>query len=322
MTLDIVIPTKGRHDDLRVALTVLREQLHEAVDLPLRVGICISDSSERGLPIVSEFPDLPITYLHSPGIPKFVDNLRQAISLSRADYLWLMGDDDIILPQSLQTLREALKTNPTMIHMNAIIRDKIIDSQGPMIPSPPDQSGNPPISLLRSIDELTYLSCLIFSRDIANDPSALSQAHSSEVASHLRFIDIAFRRGPTVCIDEPMVMIEKNEQVVSEWNGNWSVLFGYEMPRLRDAFLQLKSPLLARNSAQVFTEVRMHALLCVFRGTYPFLAKEAALFKHSSFLVKLIKRILYFVSCPKWVRVCLLCVGTYFDPRCRQFSVG
>lgn len=324
MRLDVVIPTKGRRDDLIRGLRILSANFLAERPPGLKLGVCVSDSSQDPMPL-SVFsdacPELTVKYLHQPTARRFVENLRSAVFLSTADYLWLMGDDDFIMAGALSQLAPLLQKGYSMIHVNSVHRNSIKGTENILIKEEVnsrrttyDPGGD------RSMEELTYMSCLIFDSNILQVQHQWDESKPVEVASHLRFVTSALNQGNCLAIIEPLVVIEKNDDVVAEWNGNWCVLIGYEMPRARDALLRSgrKKAVKLRPTSLLFQELRMHLILSVFRKSFPDLAREAKGFLHENQFICWSKKTIFILTSLATVRYILRKVGSLLDSRCAR----
>ena len=113
MKLAICIPTHdGRMSQLRELLdSIVRQQFERS-----RVEICISDnaSNDGSAEMVAEYvkrTEVPIRYFRfstDMGVRNFIN----AIGLAQAEYCWLVGSDDAMMPSSLQTVLTALDQYP------------------------------------------------------------------------------------------------------------------------------------------------------------------------------------------------------------------
>ncbi|RYD86112.1 MAG: glycosyltransferase family 2 protein [Verrucomicrobiaceae bacterium] len=328
--VDIVIPTKGRHKDLLHGLSILHRETTKALPDDLEIGVCISDSSEKGLTeelLAADFPNGTVTYRHAPEIKRFVDNLKNAIFLSNAEYIWLMGDDDYICSDSLKHLNELLLESPSLVHVNAKLRINETEKELFLIPVANDATKiGFDIPSERTAEELAYMSCLIFKREIAQHEITWKNIHNCETASHLRLVCDAVAAGTTITSDRPMIVIEKNVEVVAEWNGNWCVLLGYEMPLARHRFIfsnsdNLPRRIKPRNTGKILQELRMHIILCVFRSSFPSLANQAREFYHETPGVRKIKTAIYIATNSRIVRQLLQRLGRLLDHRCINLKI-
>jgi len=108
MFFSICIPTYNRADYLNQCLASLKSLCTKNKN----IEICISDNgSEDDTNLIVEKwkSELNIVYHRfgkNQGIPL---NFLKVVSLAKGDYVWLLGDDDIVVPNAVSTIIETLK---------------------------------------------------------------------------------------------------------------------------------------------------------------------------------------------------------------------
>ena len=109
MEITVAIPVFNRARMLWQALESCRQQTRKDFD------IVISDncSSENLLGVVAQFPDLKIRFhRHStPVSPR--DNFASAAALAEGKYLKFLCSDNLLFPETLRLMAEALENEPT-----------------------------------------------------------------------------------------------------------------------------------------------------------------------------------------------------------------
>jgi len=115
MKLAICIPTHhGRAVHLRQLLESIAEQ--QAVPPEHRVEICISDnaSNDGTAELVEAHKStspFPIKYFRFPTDMRGVRNFVNVIDMAEAEYCWLVGSDDVLLPLAIATVLRTLESN-------------------------------------------------------------------------------------------------------------------------------------------------------------------------------------------------------------------
>ena len=108
--LTIAVPTYNRHGCLEELLTVLAPQLANET----RVELVISDNaSQDDTPrVVESFQQrgLVLTYLRNETNIGPDANFIRCYQAARGEYVWIFGDDDIIVPGGLRVLLGHLET--------------------------------------------------------------------------------------------------------------------------------------------------------------------------------------------------------------------
>ncbi|MCS6763626.1 MAG: glycosyltransferase [Candidatus Protistobacter heckmanni] len=112
MRLSICIPTYNRARHLR---NCLRSIASSGIMQHSGVEVCISDngSSDDTAQIVEEAKQLvPLRYERNQenlGIPA---NFLKVVDMATGEFAWLVGDDDLLMPEALKTLLELIEKHP------------------------------------------------------------------------------------------------------------------------------------------------------------------------------------------------------------------
>jgi glycosyltransferase involved in cell wall biosynthesis len=110
--LSICIPTYNRSKSLTNCLqSIVLCQMHNAIQ------VCISDnaSDDKTKEIVSKYKNkLNIKYHRFDTNMGRVKNYLNVINMADGIFTWLIGDDDLLVPDSIGKMLELLKENPTV----------------------------------------------------------------------------------------------------------------------------------------------------------------------------------------------------------------
>lgn len=118
-SLGICIPTYNRRELLSECLRSLLPQCHER---GVRVYISDNGSTDGTVELVEEIrrTEFPEIELHRNATNLgFGWNLRAAIALAKTDYIWLLSDDDVIVPGAVRTVLERLSSRPGLVVVNS-----------------------------------------------------------------------------------------------------------------------------------------------------------------------------------------------------------
>jgi len=109
--LSIVIPSHNRTDLLICAIESIISDQSFGDDC----SICISDNSltdETSHEIQKNYSDdIRIQYRRSLDSPSLDENINTAVSMSNSEYVWIFGDDDLMIKDSLTDILNILKTH-------------------------------------------------------------------------------------------------------------------------------------------------------------------------------------------------------------------
>jgi glycosyltransferase involved in cell wall biosynthesis len=110
--LSICVPTYNRPDRLRVMLQAILPQVADCSD---KVELWISDnaSTDDTAQVVEESKRLgPFRYSRNATNIGLISNLiRCATELAQGEFVWLLGDDDLLCPNALSRIVSALEVN-------------------------------------------------------------------------------------------------------------------------------------------------------------------------------------------------------------------
>ena len=112
--LTICIPTFNRPYSIQRCLKSIETSLRE-FDFP--VNICISDNSENDetLLVLMEFAEsLKINYKKNSRNLGYAANFKSVVNMAATDYVWLIGDDDILLPNSFENIFNMFRDFPNL----------------------------------------------------------------------------------------------------------------------------------------------------------------------------------------------------------------
>ena len=107
MILSICIPTYNRPDDLKNCLNSIASQ-----NLKKNLEVCISDncSKYRINKIIKKFKNkINIKYKKNKKNLGFAMNVLKVSLMARGKFIWFLGDDDLIAPNSIKYLINLLK---------------------------------------------------------------------------------------------------------------------------------------------------------------------------------------------------------------------
>ncbi len=146
----VVIPTRNRANLLREALTSVLGQTRQDF------AILVSDnaSSDNTAEVVAGFSDPRIHYHRRPANVGMKENFRLAIALAETEFVATLPDDDLYLPEHLQSGLAALASYPQAAYYacpaqffgdntaGALRPRGISDTTTPLIYCPPEQAVN------------------------------------------------------------------------------------------------------------------------------------------------------------------------------------
>lgn len=112
MKIAICIPTYNRVNNL---VNCLKSILHAKSVSNIRFEICISDNNSTDgteNAVRDAQKNLEIKYHKNKSNLGYARNFIKAVSLAESDFIWLIGDDDLLMPDAISRLINLIDSNP------------------------------------------------------------------------------------------------------------------------------------------------------------------------------------------------------------------
>ena len=94
----IVIPTRQRHDTLKHSIQSVLNQTYSDFELLVMDNFSSAETAE----VVASFNDERIKYYRAPEKLSMSDNWELALSYATGEYIFVLGDDDALMPDGLE----------------------------------------------------------------------------------------------------------------------------------------------------------------------------------------------------------------------------
>ena len=195
----------------------------------VEVIVCDNASTDDTSEIVAKYKARPdFRYIRNEKNVGMLGNLRETVFAARGAYIWIVGDDDLIVPNALGRIMEAIRSNPgiPLIYLNYSFT-KIDDTRRirhfakffreaePRVPPEPDQLGPLRDICARNENFFTAIYTLVFRRDHAR--LAYSQDTSGRPFSTMltcipttHYVLNNLMQQTCVWIGEPQIVINLN----------------------------------------------------------------------------------------------------------------
>ena len=110
MELSICIPTYNRVKQLDNCLNSILISKNKVDNFDFEVCISDNGSVEDVSKIIKKYEkNIQINYNKNPSNIGFALNAIKTVSMGHGKYAWIIGNDDLLLPNTLQDLKEILK---------------------------------------------------------------------------------------------------------------------------------------------------------------------------------------------------------------------
>ncbi|MHB1456390.1 MAG: glycosyltransferase family 2 protein [Armatimonadota bacterium] len=226
--LTICIPTYNRYDLLRQGLQAIAQQMTE---IPLdQVEIIVSDnaSSDQTRQVIErftqEYKDICLRYFRHPQTIKGDANIYGVTKLARGDYVFLVSDDDILLPGAISKILAEIRKRPGL---GALCPNLYIFSADPGVVAPTlyhleeDHWLVDYDQILESLGRwVTFISCVIFRRENVKRRDYTDKTMTPFPHSYL-FLDILKNEHGCLIIEQPCLAVRANDQI------SWDLVHAY-----------------------------------------------------------------------------------------------
>lgn len=246
--LSICISTYQRADWLALSLRNLA-RIWPDPSTDVEILICDNASTDGTAEVVKPYlTRADVRYVQNPRNVGMLGNMRVTAHASSGDYVWILGDDDTVVPGAIEKVLSVINAAPapSLAYLNYSYTlaadpqdiddlDKFIGSAIPVSKPGPDLSGQVRDIGAKSENFFTGIYCLVFRRDHAL--RAYTQNIEGEpFSSLLTCVPMAWY-VLNYMIDEPAVWVG-HPQLVANMNVSWSRYASpyvlEQLPQVRD----------------------------------------------------------------------------------------
>ncbi len=110
--ISIIIPTRERADTLSFAIETALDQTNEAYEVMVSDNFSQDNTEE----VVQRFSDSRLVYINTGRRLSMCDNWDFALEHARGAYVIFIGDDDGVLPGSLDKLQQDIQRYPSLVY--------------------------------------------------------------------------------------------------------------------------------------------------------------------------------------------------------------
>lgn len=118
MILTIAIPTYNRNKILSRNIKLLLPQLTSECKLLVLDNHSDVPVEETLMPVIKEYPEINIRLIRNRVNIGGNGNIVRCYEYCDTDYLWVLGDDDMVEPDAIRTILEKIKSYPEAIYFN------------------------------------------------------------------------------------------------------------------------------------------------------------------------------------------------------------
>lgn len=212
--LSVCIPTYNRAPLLREALEAVAAQ--GDADLFASVEVSVSDnaSADDTEPVVREFaachPEMNLRYHRHPESVSPDRNILGVAMQARGEFVWILGDDDLVLPGALAKLLSLIREHPEMgaFCLNlAAFTHTLADLEPPAFSLREDRALADPNEALEFLGTwITFLSVLAFRREILLKQDYLQRTDTNILQAY-PFLDALSASKTSWAVREPLLAV-------------------------------------------------------------------------------------------------------------------
>ncbi|MGQ0484084.1 MAG: FkbM family methyltransferase [Hyphomicrobiales bacterium] len=147
----------------------------------VEIVVCDNASTDRTPEVVAPYGDrADFRYIRNRKNVGMLGNLRETAHLAQGEYIWIVGDDDLICPGAIERVLQVIGDNPgtALVYLNyAFTRlddagavadfDAFFAAATPVVEPGPDHRGRVRDICAKSENFFTAIYCLVFRRDHA-----------------------------------------------------------------------------------------------------------------------------------------------------------
>ncbi len=178
--LSICVSTYNRAEWLKACLENLNHLLPKPSE-EIEILVCDNASQDNTSEVVKPYLTRPdFNYFRNEKNVGMLGNLRVTAHKAKGEYIWILGDDDLVMPDCIQNIIEVIRSNPNtaLIYLNYSYTreerlnshmsvDEFIRSAIPIVEPNSDIKGT--VRDISTVSEnfFTAIYCLVFRRDHA-----------------------------------------------------------------------------------------------------------------------------------------------------------
>lgn len=230
VTLSICMATRNRAAFIGETLESIVSQATEHVEIVVLDGASADNTEEIVGRYQERFPRL--RYFRQDTNRGVDRDFATAVDLARGEYCWLFSDDDILKPDAIRIVLDAIENDYALIIANGEVRNadlsKVLEAK--RIPLTTNKTYKPienQFLLTDTLDYLTFIGCVIIKRQLWN-----AREKEKYFGSFFIHVGIIFQQplpGDALAIAEPLVSIRYGNAMwlnkyFEVWMFKWPVL--------------------------------------------------------------------------------------------------
>jgi glycosyltransferase involved in cell wall biosynthesis len=320
VTLQILIPTYNRARLLSECLKSIIMQLPNS-EPRVAVSILVSDNASTDttgavVQLASEqAPSGSVIYVKRYENIGFARNLHSGFGDSKSDWVWMLGDDDFLLPGAVAAVTSLL-TSSLMEDADVLLvkylecEENLTSFSCPIERSPFKEQRSRSDFLRAGLSHLNFIGQYVVRRTCYMEQQGEIGHSTCRFVPHLKAISMMLHTRNAIAINRYCVASRRNFSGPSQWAGIWPIVYGFEHP---DIIMGADSDMQSSvNSLIGSLNVRSWIVMSIFRDEYDtaFNAiSRPSTWKRGYRFLKLIESAIDWPPCRRFLRDFLIKAG-------------
>ena len=230
MRLSFCISTRNRGALLGETLASIISQATEDVEIVIVDGASTDNTSDVVRSIQASFPRLRyVRQTENTGIDQ---GFAEAVHLARGEYCWLFSDDDLLKPDAIKTVLDAIKENDGLVIVNTEVLnatlEKVLEPQRLSLRANRRYRANQMQALFIDVaNHLSFIGCVIVKTELWN-----SRDKKDYLGSYFVHVGIIFQSTlpqDTLVIAKPLVSVRYGN---ASWLEKYFEIWMFKWPEL------------------------------------------------------------------------------------------
>ena len=308
--LTIAIPTYNRGNKLKLALENLL-QCTKGKNVEILVSDNAStDNSEEVVRQVQRSHH-EVQYFRNNSNLGFDGNFLNCFCRATGEYVWLLSDDDILLPGAIESVFEGCQKNPVCMHLNSasLVREHPLEYGKPRFPENGFLAFSDKNDFLESIGiYCTFVSSLVFKTDYVRAiPNKERYFHTNILQSHI-LLEIMKNDGLYMINTKTCVAARANTVVhydlFKTWICNYSELLLTTAPACGFEKMRMKRLLYRALSTTILNDyIPAYRLSCPDEANW----ERVEIWKYINLFPDIAEKYKIVIDCPvkrlKWIKL-------------------
>jgi len=234
--LSICIATRNRAKYLVETIKCLLDQLDDGIEIVVVDGASTDDS--KSLVESLDIPKVRLRYFFEEENSGVDGDFDKTVQYAFGQYCWLFSDDDLIVPGALETIKQALNSEPDVLIVNSSIHSKnfscLLSDRALNITDDKVYENDSENAFLDLGSYLSFIGAVVVRRDFWLSRERV--AYHGSAFAHLGVIFQSPLPSKIKLLSEPLIKIRYGN---SEWAPRGFDIWSKQWPKIVESFVHL-----------------------------------------------------------------------------------